>query len=245
MHSVLSKEVTSDTKEAIQSMPSVKPSPLSNRARNKPTQSVPLSDITNLDSPIPSTQAQAGKKWARIQRLIIRSLTQHQESETPLLTLTPSLLQNAKLLNVSSLMNTYHQRWWLITSPAGRNELALLERAQTQEPAHRSRARNFNSSTRSHWPVFGQTWADKDGLRRLCGELNFNHLWIVTQANKSRCLSLFWNKSLHIEVLSFSSNHVDAIVGDRVEERWQFTRIYGLTDTAKKHETWSLLHQLH
>ena len=140
MHSVLSKEVTSDTKEAIQSMPFVKPSPLSDKARNKPTQSVPLSDITNLDSPIPSTQAQAGKKWARIQRLIIRSLTQDQESETPLLTLTPSLLQNAKLLNVPSLMNTYHQRWWLITSPAGRNELALLERAQTQELAHRSRA---------------------------------------------------------------------------------------------------------
>ena len=30
-----------------------------------------------------------------------------------------------------------------------------------------------------------------------------------------------------------------------MEERWQFTGIYGLTDMAKKHETWSLLHQLH
>lgn len=133
---------------------------LLDRVPNQPIQSLLLSGITNLDSPIPFIQAQAGKKWARIQRplssLIIMSLTQHQENKTPLLTPTPSLLQNAKLLNVPSPMNTYHQRQWLITSLVGRSELALLERAQAQESAHCSRARNFNSGIRSRCPVFGQ-----------------------------------------------------------------------------------------
>lgn len=49
MHSGLPKEVPSDMTEGVQSMPSVKPSPLLDRAPDQSIQPLPLSDIMNLD----------------------------------------------------------------------------------------------------------------------------------------------------------------------------------------------------
>ena len=59
------------------------------------------------------------------------------------------------------------------------------------------------------------------------------------------CLALFWKKSVHIEVISSSPNHIDTIVGSNPEAQWRFTGIYGFAEAARKPETWSLIKSLH
>ena len=108
--------------------------------------------------------------------------------------------------------------------------------------------RELEALVRAQDPValfLAETWANEDRLRSLCNKLNFDQAWIVPRINCTGCLCLFWKKTVHIEVISSSPNHVDTIVGGSGEDRWRFTGIYGHADSRKKHETWSLLRQLH
>ena len=113
---------------------------------------------------------------------------------------------------------------------------------------NRRTVRELEAYVRAQDPValfLAEMWADEDRLLSLCNKLSFDHAWVVPQVNNTGCLSLFWKKSIHIEVLSSLPNHVDTIVGNSGEDRWRFTGIYGFTDSRRKQETWSLLRQLH
>ena len=79
----------------------------------------------------------------------------------------------------------------------------------------------------------------------MCAELKFNHCWVRPSAGKMGCLVLLWKNSIRVEVVSLSSNHIDALVGVDPDEKWRFTEVYGFLDSARKHETWSLLYSLH
>ena len=95
-------------------------------------------------------------------------------------------------------------------------------------------------------PMFlAMTCSAEARLRKLCADLKFDHCWIGPSAGKSRCLALFWKKLMRIDVVSASPNHIDAIVGEAVHEQWRFTGVYGFVDTARKHETWSLIRDLY
>ena len=54
-----------------------------------------------------------------------------------------------------------------------------------------------------------------------------------------------WKKSMHIEVISSSPNHIDTIVGSNPETQWRFTGIYGFAEVARNPETLSLIRFLH
>ena len=113
---------------------------------------------------------------------------------------------------------------------------------------NRRTVRELGSLVRAQDPIalfLTETWAGEDRLKRLCGELLFDCFWIVPQVNKTRCLALFWKKSVHIEVTSSSPNHIDTIVGRNPESQWRFTGIYGFVEAARKPETWSRIRSLH
>nr|XP_023917861.1 uncharacterized protein LOC112029413 [Quercus suber] len=54
-----------------------------------------------------------------------------------------------------------------------------------------------------------------------------------------------WKDSVKVNVVSSSPNHIDAIVGDASETQWRFTGVYGHADASRKHDSWSLLCDLH
>ena len=56
---------------------------------------------------------------------------------------------------------------------------------------------------------------------------------------------MFWKNSLKIDMTSSSPNHIDAVIGGSLENKWCLTGIYGFADLAKKCDTWSLLCHLH
>ncbi|XP_050240923.1 uncharacterized protein LOC126689789 [Quercus robur] len=72
----LSKENKREQIIEANSQPSAHSSPNTDQNQVQPIQPIPLNDITNQDPSISSTQAQAGKKWARIQRPPIISESQ-------------------------------------------------------------------------------------------------------------------------------------------------------------------------
>ena len=74
----LSKTSGREQMSDVDSRPSVHSNPTTNWNQAQPTQPIPLSDITNQDPHTYSTQAQAGKKWTRIQRPPI--ISEPQES---------------------------------------------------------------------------------------------------------------------------------------------------------------------
>ncbi|KAL0292490.1 UNVERIFIED_CONTAM: putative mitochondrial protein [Sesamum radiatum] len=68
----------------------------------------------------------------------------------------------------------------------------------------------------------------------------------VSPIGRSGGLVLMWQKSVEVQLQSFSHWHIDASV--RLEdsgEWWRFTGIYGEPDTTKRVEFWKLLVQLH
>ncbi|XP_075668948.1 uncharacterized protein LOC142638768 [Castanea sativa] len=58
-------------------------------------------------------------------------------------------------------------------------------------------------------------------------------------------LVLLWKNSVRVEVVLSSPNHIDALVGVKLDEQWRFTGVYGFPNSARKHETWSLIRSLH
>ena len=72
----LSKEKKREQTTKAQSLPSAHSNPTTDQNQVQPNQPIPLNDITNQDPSISSTQAQVGKKWARIQRPSIISESQ-------------------------------------------------------------------------------------------------------------------------------------------------------------------------
>ncbi|KAL0374642.1 UNVERIFIED_CONTAM: putative mitochondrial protein [Sesamum radiatum] len=68
----------------------------------------------------------------------------------------------------------------------------------------------------------------------------------VDSKGKSGGLALLWQKSVEVQLQSFSSSHIDVSV--RVEESgewWRFSGVYGEPDTSKRSEFWKLMRRLH
>lgn len=49
-------------------------------------------------------------------------------------------------------------------------------------------------------------------------------------------LVLFWRKDIRVELLSLSSNHIDAVIqGDGSAQTWRYTGFYGVADQNLRH----------
>ncbi|KAL0284767.1 UNVERIFIED_CONTAM: putative mitochondrial protein [Sesamum calycinum] len=69
--------------------------------------------------------------------------------------------------------------------------------------------------------------------------------YCVESREKSGSLALLWQKSVEVQLQSFSKYHVDASVRtEESEECWRFTGVYGEPDASKRSEFWHLLCRL-
>ena len=90
-----------------------------------------------------------------------------------------------------------------------------------------------------------ETWAVETKLKIIKRSLKFDRMFSVPRANRGGGPVLFWKDSLNLRVETSSKNHIDRIVGGRIEGAWRFTGFYGEPITHKRHESWELLRQLH
>ncbi|KAL0327238.1 UNVERIFIED_CONTAM: hypothetical protein Sangu_1801800 [Sesamum angustifolium] len=67
----------------------------------------------------------------------------------------------------------------------------------------------------------------------------------VESRGKSGGLALLWQKSVEVQLQSFSKYHVDASVRtEESDECWRFTGVYGEPDASKWSEFWHILCRL-
>ena len=79
-------------------------------------------------------------------------------------------------------------------------------------------------------------------VRDKCG---FKNWLIVSSVGSSGGLALFWKDDITIHVQKYSMSHIDAFVdGGEGVGWWWLTGFYGNPDTAKRHESWSLLRSI-
>ncbi|OMO96399.1 reverse transcriptase [Corchorus capsularis] len=69
---------------------------------------------------------------------------------------------------------------------------------------------------------------------------------VLSQLVKCRAggLALLWQDPSLINIVSFSSSHIDANVRSSTNREWRLTGFYGRPETSRRHESWDLLRQL-
>ncbi|KAL0444621.1 UNVERIFIED_CONTAM: hypothetical protein Slati_2184800 [Sesamum latifolium] len=81
-----------------------------------------------------------------------------------------------------------------------------------------------------------------EALKRKFGLFGCN----VDPKGRSGGLALLWQRSVEVQLQSFSWYHIDVSVRlDELEEWWRFSAIYEEPETRKRDNTWRLLRQLH
>ena len=76
-------------------------------------------------------------------------------------------------------------------------------------------------------------------------KLGYSCKLVVESAGKRGGLGLFWSDSVDIQLLSFSSFHIDVQVVSCQGSPWRFTGFYGHPEVNRRHHGWMLLRRLH
>ncbi|KAF5480159.1 hypothetical protein F2P56_000925 [Juglans regia] len=74
-------------------------------------------------------------------------------------------------------------------------------------------------------------------------KLKFANCLTVDASGHSGGLALLWKKDVKLEVISYSSSHIDAWV-EEDSKQWFLTRIYGQPKASRRIETWNLIRGL-
>lgn len=90
-----------------------------------------------------------------------------------------------------------------------------------------------------------ETMMCSDKLQPIKQRLGFKGLLGVNSVGQSEGIALLWDNSSDVNILNYSSRHIDAEVtleGSTVT--WRFTGFYGMPDRRRRDESWTLLKNL-
>lgn len=73
---------------------------------------------------------------------------------------------------------------------------------------------------------------------------NFENCFTMDMNGIGGGLALFCSSEVNVEIKSFSSHNIDAIVYNESGKVWRCIGIYGHQETKQKHHTWTLLERL-
>ena len=74
-----------------------------------------------------------------------------------------------------------------------------------------------------------------------CRRLNLDNCFAVSRTGMSGGLAMMWNSEITVNITSYSSHHIDAIIQNDSGKRWRCTRIYGHPEAQQKRHTWTLM----
>ena len=73
-------------------------------------------------------------------------------------------------------------------------------------------------------------------------KIGFPNGLIIPSEGRSGGMALLWIRDVDVEIKSFSSSHIDAIVMDSISGfKWRMTRFYGNPKTSLRRGSWNLL----
>uniref|UniRef100_A0A803PMU7 Reverse transcriptase domain-containing protein n=1 Tax=Cannabis sativa TaxID=3483 RepID=A0A803PMU7_CANSA len=74
--------------------------------------------------------------------------------------------------------------------------------------------------------------------------LGFEGCFTVDAKGKSGGLALLWSKDYIVQIKSYTTSHIDALVENNLGFTWRFTGFYGSPDPGGRMESWKLLKRL-
>ncbi|KAH9769036.1 hypothetical protein KPL71_011840 [Citrus sinensis] len=77
-----------------------------------------------------------------------------------------------------------------------------------------------------------------------CRRLNLDNCFAVSRTMMSVGLVMMWNSEITVNITSYSSHHIDAIIKKYSGKRWRCTGIYGHPEAQQKRHTWTLMRRL-
>ena len=89
-----------------------------------------------------------------------------------------------------------------------------------------------------------ETRLDKDGFKRLYGNLPFQNKIIVKHPDSGGGLAFLWKNDVRLEVINFTANHVLAKVTEKDGVVWYLTGFYGWPNAQQKEDSWRLFKYL-
>ncbi|XVF53939.1 hypothetical protein PTKIN_Ptkin05aG0140600 [Pterospermum kingtungense] len=73
-------------------------------------------------------------------------------------------------------------------------------------------------------------------------KLDFDSCLMVDSRGRGGGLALLWEVEAGVEILSYSIDHIDALIGKKGSDmEWRYTGFYGKPDSFQRHRTWNLL----
>jgi hypothetical protein len=84
-------------------------------------------------------------------------------------------------------------------------------------------------------------------VEKLISTFGFSGGFAVDSDGLSGGIGLFWSSAVTVDIKSFNSHHIDAVVQckDGSIPSWRFTGIYGESRRENKYLTWTLIRRLH
>ncbi|KAK1372464.1 hypothetical protein POM88_028657 [Heracleum sosnowskyi] len=75
--------------------------------------------------------------------------------------------------------------------------------------------------------------------------ISFDGAFTIETRGHNGGLAFLWRNQHEVELLSYSTNHVDVLVDSKGWNKYRLTGFYGEPDRAKRKDTWDLIKKLH
>ena len=90
-----------------------------------------------------------------------------------------------------------------------------------------------------------ETKVRKKRMERIKERVGFAHGLFVPCQDRSGGLALLWTREIDLEIKSFGSHHIDAVITEKNSNfKWRFIGFYGHPQTHMKQKSWDLLKYL-
>ena len=76
-----------------------------------------------------------------------------------------------------------------------------------------------------------ETWLDKARLEEIKVRYKFGGLIELSIISRGGGVAIFWKEECDFSIVTYSPNHIDAIVNKGREDEWRFTGFYGEPNT--------------
>ena len=82
-------------------------------------------------------------------------------------------------------------------------------------------------------------------MKQITDDLPYQRVFVIPSVGRSGGLAMIWKEEVNLHIQTYTQNHIDAIIYSNMGSAWRITGFYGQPDANRRHETWSLLRNLH
>ncbi|KAK3211795.1 hypothetical protein Dsin_016501 [Dipteronia sinensis] len=89
-----------------------------------------------------------------------------------------------------------------------------------------------------------ETKCKQDKMEKWRVKLGYSGMLVVDSVEKFGGLFLMWDDSIVVDLMSYSSGHIDVRIQDKRNKSWRFTGFYGHPAQSQRFNSWMLLRRL-